>query len=257
MGTPVRSIAEAISPRLAKAALAAIVDDRLVDLTYPAASTTRTVRILTADGPRPCTVYRHSTAHLLAAAVTSLFPGTQCGIGPANGRRASSTTSSSSGRSCPKTSSASRRRCASWRSRTSPYEQQIVAARRGAGVLRQRGEPLKVQLIDEKTEGQTEVSCYTIKDRDLFVDFCVGPHVPSTSKLKALQAADDVERLLEGRRAEPADAAGLRDGLLQRQGTAGPPDADRGSQEARSPQARQGPGAVHRSTRGRPARRSG
>ena len=50
-----------------------------------------------------------------------------------------------------------------------------------------RGEPLKVQLIEEKTAGQSEVSCYTIKDRDTFVDFCVGPHVPSTSRLKAFK----------------------------------------------------------------------
>mgnify|MGYP003704520537 CR=1 FL=1 len=50
-----------------------------------------------------------------------------------------------------------------------------------------RGEPLKVQLIDEKTEGQREVSCYTIKDKETFIDFCVGPHVPSTSKLKAFK----------------------------------------------------------------------
>ena len=51
----------------------------------------------------------------------------------------------------------------------------------------QHGEPLKVQLIDEKTAGQSEVSCYTIKDRDTFVDFCVGPHVPSTGRLKAFK----------------------------------------------------------------------
>ncbi len=50
-----------------------------------------------------------------------------------------------------------------------------------------RGEPLKVQLIEEKTAGQAEVSCYTIKDRDTFVDFCVGPHVPSTGRLKAFK----------------------------------------------------------------------
>ena len=50
-----------------------------------------------------------------------------------------------------------------------------------------RGEPLKVQLIDEKTAGQPDVSCYTIKDRDTFVDFCVGPHVPSTGRLKAFK----------------------------------------------------------------------
>ena len=50
-----------------------------------------------------------------------------------------------------------------------------------------RGEPLKVQLIEEKTEGQSEVSCYTIKDKDTFIDFCVGPHVPSTGRLKAFK----------------------------------------------------------------------
>src|SRR4029077_16341968 len=41
--------------------------------------------------------------------------------------------------------------------------------------------------IQEKTEGQPEVSVYTIKDRDTFVDFCVGPHVPSTNRLKGFK----------------------------------------------------------------------
>ena len=50
-----------------------------------------------------------------------------------------------------------------------------------------RGEPLKVQLIEENTQGQSEVSVYTIKDRETFVDFCRGPHVPSTGKLKAFK----------------------------------------------------------------------
>jgi threonyl-tRNA synthetase len=39
----------------------------------------------------------------------------------------------------------------------------------------------------EKTEGQKEVSCYTIKDKETFIDFCVGPHVPTTGKLKAFK----------------------------------------------------------------------
>ena len=82
MGTPVRSIAEAISPRLAKAALAATLDDRLVDLATPI-DRDASVKIVTGDAPEALHLYRHSTAHLLAAAVTQLFPGTQCGIGPA------------------------------------------------------------------------------------------------------------------------------------------------------------------------------
>src|SRR5829696_1886044 len=81
-GTSVRDVAEAISPRLAKVALAGIVDGRMVDLTY-ALNADASVRIVTPDSPEALHVYRHSTAHLLAAAVTNLFPDVQCGIGPA------------------------------------------------------------------------------------------------------------------------------------------------------------------------------
>src|SRR5436309_11102452 len=81
-GTPVRDIAEAISPRLAKAALAGVVDGKLVDLGCPI-DRDASVRVLTEDGPGALQLYRHSTAHLLAAAVTNLFPDAQCGIGPA------------------------------------------------------------------------------------------------------------------------------------------------------------------------------
>src|SRR5688572_24832593 len=81
-GAPVRDVAAAISPRLAEAALAAFVDDRLGDHSFPLEKNA-TVRIVTPKSPEALNLYRHSTAHLLAAAVTNLFPGTQCGIGPA------------------------------------------------------------------------------------------------------------------------------------------------------------------------------
>src|SRR6187200_1425838 len=82
-GTLVRDVAEGISPRLAKAALAATVDGRLVDLTYPLTGDAQ-VRIVTdKDLADALPLVRHSTAHLLAAAVTNLFPAVQCGIGPA------------------------------------------------------------------------------------------------------------------------------------------------------------------------------
>src|SRR5262245_25186535 len=81
-GTRVREIAEGISPRLAKAALAGVVDGLLVDLTFPL-DRDASVRIVTQDSSEALPLYRHSTAHLLAAAVTNLFPGVQCGIGPA------------------------------------------------------------------------------------------------------------------------------------------------------------------------------
>ncbi len=81
-GTPVSDVAAAISPRLAKAALAARVGDRLVDLSFRLEADAP-VRLITPESPEALGLYRHSTAHLMAAAVTALYPGAQCGIGPA------------------------------------------------------------------------------------------------------------------------------------------------------------------------------
>ena len=80
-GTPVVDIARDISPRLADAAIAAKVGGRLVDLTYPL-NEDASVEIVTNKSPDALEVTRHSTAHLMAAAVTALFPNAQCGIGP-------------------------------------------------------------------------------------------------------------------------------------------------------------------------------
>src|SRR5688500_1268427 len=184
-GTTPAVVASAISPRLAKAALAAVVDDRVVDLSYPLHQNTR-FRIVTQDSPEALPLYRHSTAHLLAAAVTNLFPGAQCGIGPATDEgffydfvveRPF----------VPEDLEAIEKKMRELAQQDLPYERQQWPRDEAKQFFGGRGEPLKVQLIDEKTEGQATVSCYTIKDRDTFVDFCVGPHVPSTGKLKAFK----------------------------------------------------------------------
>jgi threonyl-tRNA synthetase len=78
----VSDVATVISPGLARAALAGIVDDRLVDLTFPIDHDAK-LAIVTDRNPEALALVRHSTAHLLAAAVTNLFPDVQCGIGPA------------------------------------------------------------------------------------------------------------------------------------------------------------------------------
>jgi len=184
-GTPVREIAAGISPRLAKASLAAVVDGRLVDLTYPL-NADASVRLVTADSPEALHLYRHSTAHLLAAAVTNLFPSVQCGIGPATDEgffydfvvpRPF----------VPEDLELIEKKMRELAQQDLPYERQMWPRDEAKRFFGSRGEPLKVQLIEEKTEGQDTVSCYTIKDKETFVDFCVGPHVPSTGKLKAFK----------------------------------------------------------------------
>jgi threonyl-tRNA synthetase len=184
-GTPVRQIAQDISPRLADAALAAKVDDRLVDLTFPLTDNAR-VQIVTSKDPDALHLYRHSTAHLLAAAVTNLFPGTQCGIGPAidEGFFYDFIVERPF---VPEDLERIEAKMREMAQQDLPYERQLWPKQEAIDFFGKRGEPLKVQLIEEKTGGQSHVSCYTIKDRDTFVDFCVGPHVPSTNKLKAFK----------------------------------------------------------------------
>jgi threonyl-tRNA synthetase len=184
-GSTPGDIAASISPRLAAAALAAVVDDRLVDLSDPLTQDAR-VRIVTDKSPEALALYRHSTAHLMAAAVTHLFPGAQCGIGPATDEgffydfvvaRPF----------LPEDLAAIEAKMRDLASQDLVFERQMWPRDEATRFFAAKGEPLKVQLIEEKTAGQAEVSCYTIKDRDTFVDFCVGPHVPSTGRLKAFK----------------------------------------------------------------------
>jgi len=185
-GTTVGELAASISPGLAKAALAGKVDGRLVDLTYRL-DTDASVQIVTSKNPEDALpLYRHSTAHLLAAAVTNLFPGVQCGIGPPTDEgffydfvvpRPF----------VPEDLEAIEKKMRELAEQDLVFERQLWPREEALRFFGARGEPLKVQLIEEKTAGQTHVSCYTIKDRETFVDFCVGPHVPSTGKLKAFK----------------------------------------------------------------------
>lgn len=184
-GAPVRAVAEAISPRLADAAFAAVVNGRMVDLSHPLTEDAA-VRIVTNKSPEALELYRHSTAHLLAAAVTSLFPKVQCGIGPPidEGFYYDFVVERPF---VPEDIEAIEARMKEMAQQDLPYERLLWPREEAIDFFTKRGEPLKVQLIEEKTAGQSHVSCYTIKDRDTFVDFCVGPHVPSTGRLKAFK----------------------------------------------------------------------
>ena len=185
-GTTVGDLATLISPGLGKAALAGKVGDRLVDLTYPLAADTPIQIITSKNAAEALPLYRHSTAHLLAAAVTNMFPGVQCGIGPPTDEgffydfvvpRPF----------VPEDLEAIENKMREFADQDLIFERQMWPREEAKRFFASRGEPLKVQLIEEKTEGQSEVSCYTIKDKETFIDFCVGPHVPTTGKLKAFK----------------------------------------------------------------------
>jgi len=103
--------------------------------------------------------------------------------------KASTTTSSSIDRFVPEDIEAIENKIEGARAAGPAYERQIWPRDEAKSFFATRGELLKVAADRRETEGQKDVSVYTIKDKETFVDFCVGPHVPSTGKLEGVQAA--------------------------------------------------------------------
>jgi threonyl-tRNA synthetase len=175
---------------VAKQALAARVNGREVDLAFTldetngAAVQIEPVLPATREG---LDVLRHSTAHLLAAAVLDLYPGSKLGIGPAllddprYGFFYDVITPQ------PLTEAdlpIIEKRMRQISSKNLAYRRDEIAKGEAIRIFRERDEPLKCQLIDDK--GGDTVSVYYI-DGSPFIDFCLGPHVPNTNKLRAFK----------------------------------------------------------------------
>lgn len=173
----------------AKQALAAKVDGREVDLAYLIPPGDQAVRV---DPVMPQSldgldVLRHSTAHLLAAAVLDLFPGTQLGIGPAlmdDPRYGFFYDVIAPQMLTEADLPVIEKKMRDLVKRNLPYRRDEISKRDALRIFSERAEPLKCELIDEKAGER--LSVYYI-DNSSFIDFCLGPHVPSTNKLKAFK----------------------------------------------------------------------
>ena len=181
-GTTPLAIAQSISKRLAEDAIVAKVDGNLWDLTRPLEGAAASVQILTTKDPASLEVYRHSTAHLLAAAVLELYPETKLGIGPPieNGfyydfdRKEPFT---------PEDLAKLEAKMAEIRDRDLTFDRRLMPKPEGIAKYTAMNEPMKVELITERADDI--FSEYTLGPH--FIDFCRGPHVPSTKKLKAFK----------------------------------------------------------------------
>ncbi|MCL4852660.1 MAG: TGS domain-containing protein, partial [Bryobacteraceae bacterium] len=180
-GTTPLDLAKSISRRLADDAVVARVNGQLYDLTRPLESDA-SVQILTSRDPEALEVYRHSTAHLLAAAVLELYPGTKLGIGPPidNGfyydfERETPFT--------PEDLERIEKKMWELQAGDLPYERKLTPKEEGLKRYAAMGEPMKCELIEERADGI--FSEYTLGPH--FIDFCRGPHVPSTSRIKAFK----------------------------------------------------------------------
>ena len=191
-GTTALEIAKSISPRLGDAALAAKArplapseqspNGDLIDLTRPLEKDTD-LRILTDKDPEALEVYRHSSAHLLAAAVLELFPETKLGHGPAteNGffydfYRPTPFTQEDLEKIEKKMHELVQQNI--------PYAREFLPHEEGLKEFKKDGDFMKCHFIEQFTKPDEKISIYRTGK---FTDFCRGPHLPSTGKIKAFK----------------------------------------------------------------------
>ena len=178
-GATVADVAASIGAGLARAALAGIVNDTPVDLDA-VVSDGDSVAIVTAKSDEGLELMRHSAAHLLAAALTDLYPGVKFGVGPAieNGFYYDI--------ELPEGATVSPDDFAAIEARMAEIAKSAAAITRREVTRDEAREifadqPLKLELIDELPEDEA-ISVYQLGD---FTDLCRGPHVPDTGKLGA------------------------------------------------------------------------
>src|SRR5437762_2592829 len=181
-GTTPLEVAKSISPRLADAAIAAKTNGSLIDLTRPLEKDTD-LRILTEKDPEALGVYRHSSAHLLAAAVLELFPETKLGHGPATESgffydfyRETPFT--------PEDLEKIEKKMQELVQQNLPYAREFLPRDEGLQRFKSEGDFMKCHFIEQFTKPDEKISIYKTGK---FLDFCRGPHIPSTGKIKAFK----------------------------------------------------------------------
>jgi len=196
-GTTPAEVARKISQGLAREALVARANGDLIDLSRPLEQDT-SLTILTAKDPDSLQVYRHSAAHLLAAAVLELFPEVKLGIGPPI----------DSGffyeflREQPFTPEDLERIEAKMRelaARDLPNERKLLPKAEAIELYRKWNQGFKCELVEEKAV-EPMVSFYTTGK---FIDFCRGPHIPDTGRIKAFKLMSVAGAYWKGQEGNP------------------------------------------------------
>jgi threonyl-tRNA synthetase len=147
----------------------------------------------------PIEIYRHSSAHLLAAAVTELFPDAQCGIGPPTDEGFFYDFLVSRPFT-PEDIVAIEKKMAHIVKQNRPIEKKLIPKAEALELFAKKGQTLKCELIREKSKDP--VQCYTMGE---FVDFCLGPHLPSTKEIKAFKLkAEPAAAYWKGKEGNPS-----------------------------------------------------
>lgn len=180
-GTTVLELAKQIGAGLAKAALAAKIDGKLCDLTTPVEQDC-SVQILTWKDAEGREVYRHTSTHIMAQAVKRVIPEAKLTIGPPleDGFYYDFDLPEPL---TPEILERVEREMAKIVQEGLEIRRRELSREEAVKLFRDRGEPYKVEIIEELPENEA-ISCY---EQGEFVDLCRGPHLPVTSAVKAFK----------------------------------------------------------------------
>lgn len=181
-GTTGLEVASSISRGLAKNAVAYELDGAMLDLSAPVPAGGH-IRIITLNDPEAMDIIRHSCAHLLAAAVMELYPGTKFGIGPSieDGFYYDMLIPGFQGEGDLERISGRMKRLVKM---NLPFQRREMSYSEAMEFFSGRGEAFKTELLGEIEDRGETISVYTLGE---FTDLCRGPHVPSTRHLKAFK----------------------------------------------------------------------
>lgn len=196
-GLTLQEIAESISSRLGKEAIAAKWDGKLVDLTFKPTKDGK-LEILTFDDEEGKDVYRHSSAHVMAQAVKRLFPDVVLAIGPSieDGFYYDFDTKTTFTPEDLEKIEAEMKRIIK---KDYPYERKELSRDEAIEFFKDDGEIYKVELIQDLPND----AIISIYNQGEFLDLCAGPHVPSTGKLKAVKLMSLAGAYWRGRQDNP------------------------------------------------------
>ena len=175
-------IAEQISPRLAKEVYAATVNGETWDLTR-AISNDATLKLHKWEDPEAKHTFWHSSAHLMAEALESLYPGMKFGIGPAIENGFYYDVDPGNGNIITEADLQTiEDRMKELASMNLVYNRRDISKKEALDFFQKKGDEYKTELISELEDGT--ITLYT---QGNFTDLCRGPHLPSTEPLKAIK----------------------------------------------------------------------
>lgn len=181
-GVTALHIAESISPRLAAEVLAATVNGEVRDLARPI-NEDSTLRLHKWDDEEAKHTFWHTSAHLLAEALTELYPGTKFGIGPAIENGFYYDVEPPVGEVIKETDLEKiERKMAELAAKKEAVVREDISKAEAMAMFEAKGETYKVELISELEDGTI-----TLYRQGGFVDLCRGPHLPDTGAIKAIK----------------------------------------------------------------------